>query len=143
VREALQSQADTILPANAQAFLPGYNGQQELFRYYREKPVDVFINVSISEGTPVSAMEAASCGIPIIATAVGGNKEMINAGNGFLLDPNPTPGQIARTLFSMIDHPQETARMRAASRAVWQEKYNSVKNLEKFFNCLKSLRESK
>lgn len=143
VREALQSQADTILPANAQAFLPGYNGQQELFRYYREKPVDVFINVSISEGTPVSAMEAASCGIPIIATAVGGNKEMVNAGNGFLLDPNPTPGQIARTLFSMIDHPQETARMRAASRAVWQEKYNSVKNLEKFFNCLKSLRESK
>lgn len=143
VREELQARADAFLPANAQAFLPGYNGQQELFRYYRENPVDVFVNVSVSEGTPVSAMEAASCGIPIIATAVGGNKEMVNAENGFLLDPNPTPRQIAETLFLMIDHPEKTAKLRVASRAVWQEKYNSDKNLEKFFNCLKTLREAK
>ena len=143
VREALQARAENILPPNARACLPGYQGQQELFRHYREKPVDVFVNVSVSEGTPVSSMEAASCGIPIIATAVGGNKEMVNAKNGFLLDANPSAQEIAETFFLMIDHPEKIAEMRTASRAVWQEKYNSEKNLKKFFNGLKILRESK
>jgi glycosyltransferase involved in cell wall biosynthesis len=143
VREELQARADESLPANARAFLPGYNSQQELFRYYREEPVDVFVNISVSEGTPVSAMEAASCGIPIIATAVGGNKELVSAESGFLLDPYPTAKEIAGAFFSIIDHPEKISALRAASRAVWQEKYNSEKNLAAFFQRLKTLREAK
>lgn len=143
VREDLQARADNILPPNALAFFPGFNGQEELFRYYRQEPVDVFVNVSVSEGTPVSSMEAASCGIPIIATAVGGNKEMFNGKNGFLLESNPTAQEIAETFFSMIDYPEKIANMRVASRAVWQEKYNSEKNLQRFFHNLKTLRESR
>lgn len=46
----------------------------------------MFINVSSSEGLPVSIMEACSFGIPIIATNVGGTAEIVQAGvNGILL----------------------------------------------------------
>ncbi len=142
VREQLQALADETLPANARAYLPGYPGQQELFWHYQENPVDVFVNVSVSEGTPVSVMEAASCGIPLIATAVGGNKEIVNAENGFLLNPNPSAQEIAQAFFSMIDNPENIDHRRAASRAVWNEKYNSEQNFEKFVMSLKAIRES-
>lgn len=38
---------------------------------------DVFVNPSYSEGLPTSVMEAASIGLPIIATDVGGTREII------------------------------------------------------------------
>ena len=141
-REQLQTLADELLPENAWANLPGFHGQHELFRYYRENPVDVFVNVSISEGTPVSVMEAASCGIPLVATAVGGNKEIVNAENGFLLDPNPSAQDIARAFFSIIDHPENIEDRRVASRAIWNKKYNAERNLEEFVTSLKAIRES-
>lgn len=141
VREQLQALADEILPSNARAYLPGYPGQQEMFRHYRENPVDVFVNVSVSEGTSVSVMEAASCGIPLIATAVGGNKEIVSAENGSLLDPNPSAQEIAKALFLMMDHPENIDNQKTASREVWNEKYNARRNLEKFVMSLKAIRE--
>jgi glycosyltransferase involved in cell wall biosynthesis len=142
VREQLQALANDILPENARAYLPGYPGQQELFSYYQENPVDVFVNVSVSEGTPVSVMEAVSCGIPIIATAVGGNKEIVNSQSGFLLDPNPSAQEIAQAFFLMLDHPENVNDRRAASRAVWNEKYNARRNHEKFVMSLKTIKEA-
>jgi glycosyltransferase involved in cell wall biosynthesis len=47
---------------------------------------DVFVNPSYSEGLPTSVMEAASIGLPIVATGVGGTREIIEDGKtGFLI----------------------------------------------------------
>jgi glycosyltransferase involved in cell wall biosynthesis len=47
---------------------------------------DIFVNPSYSEGLPTSVMEAASIGLPIIATDVGGTREIIEDGKtGFLI----------------------------------------------------------
>jgi glycosyltransferase involved in cell wall biosynthesis len=49
---------------------------------------DIFVNPSYSEGLPSSVMEAASIGLPIIATDVGGTKEIIiNSKTGILIEP--------------------------------------------------------
>lgn len=53
---------------------------------YKENDVDFFINMSDSEGIPVSIMEALSSGIPVIARNVGGVSEIVNSSNGFLLE---------------------------------------------------------
>ncbi len=47
-----------------------------IHRYYSENKVDCFITTSSTEGLPVSILEAMSYGIPIIATDVGGIKEV-------------------------------------------------------------------
>jgi len=47
----------------------------------------VYTCASSSEGFSLSVLEAASCGVPIITTKVGGMKELIEDGkNGFLVD---------------------------------------------------------
>lgn len=59
---------------------------RKIVEIYREEDVDFFINMSDSEGIPVSIMEAFSSGIPVIARDVGGNSEIVNDSNGFLVE---------------------------------------------------------
>ena len=61
----------------------------------RSQPIDIFINVSSSEGLPVAIMEAISFDIPIIATNVGGTSEIVTPETGILIAPDSAPELIA------------------------------------------------
>jgi colanic acid/amylovoran biosynthesis glycosyltransferase len=141
-RGMLQSIADSTFPANAKAYLPGYTTQEDLFNYYRDNSVDVFMLVSESEGTPVAIMEAISCGIPVIATAVGGNTEIVSDKNGILLSPNPSPDEIAQALLFLVDHPNDASKKRDGSFKTWQELYSVENNMDEFIRRLKKIRGS-
>lgn len=66
---------------------------------YAAKHFDVFVNVSPSEGLPLSIMEACGCGIPVIATDVGGTHEIVSDGvNGFLLPSDCGPEDVAAAI---------------------------------------------
>ena len=140
-REVYIQRANAILPANAEAFFPGYSSKEELLQNYLNYPVDVFINASVTEGTSVAMMEAVSCGIPIIATEVGGNVEVVSERNGFLLSANPSPEEIANMLFKVCDQHEEMLKKRQGSREVWQERYNEMTNFEAFAQKLVEIRK--
>jgi len=140
-RQSLSERAAKEFPPNARASFPGYQTQEHLITTYLENPMDVFVNVSSIEGTPVSIMEAISCGIPVIATAVGGNVEIVQERNGFLLGENPTPAEIADALLSVCDHREDWLKKRQGSRAVWQERYNETTNFEAFAQALVEIRK--
>jgi glycosyltransferase involved in cell wall biosynthesis len=139
-RESLQLSADRTFPSNAKGYLPGYTTRQDLYKFYRDNPIDVFMLMSTSEGTPVAIMEAISCGIPIIATAVGGNTEIVSNQNGVLLPPNPTPDEIAHTILAFIDNPEEALKKRKASFQRWQELYSVKYCTRNFVQRLKEIR---
>jgi len=128
-------------PSNTKGHFPGYQTQHDLIQTYLEKPVDVFVNVSSTEGTPVSIMEAVSCGIPVIATAVGGNVEIVKEKNGFLLSENPTSEEIAEALLKVCDRHEEMLEKRRGSREVWLERYNETTNFEAFAQKLVEIRK--
>lgn len=71
---------------NKTAKLMGRVPNSAIHRYYEEHPVDAFINLSESEGVPVSIMEALAFGIPVIATSVGGTAELVDDSCGYLMD---------------------------------------------------------
>ncbi len=49
---------------------------------------DIFVLPSLSEGYSISLLEACACGLPIVATDVGGNGEIVRSGvNGLLVEP--------------------------------------------------------
>lgn len=114
---------------------------EKVYEYYRENQIDLFVNVSYSEGLPVSLMEASSFGIPVIATNVGGSKEIIGKnGNGFLLDKNFKVEDLASMISKLIqESPTEMQARRLAARTIWEEKYNAESNYKKYAAMLASL----
>jgi glycosyltransferase involved in cell wall biosynthesis len=141
--QALEKGIYRNFPQNVTGRLLGYLPNEEIMRYYKDNPVDVFVNVSKSEGgSPVSIQEAISCGIPVVAASVGGNPEIVSEKNGILLSPNPTPREIALALLQLWDNPQLTAKMRKESRRIWQEEYNAERNFHAFAERLKAIWES-
>jgi len=124
----LERVARDTLPPNVQWSLPGYPGRKGLDEFYRHEPLDLFVNVSPSEGTPVSIMEALSVGLPVLCTAVGGNIETVANGNGVLVSSNPSPSEISEGIQALIQNRERMIEMRAASREHWQSRYNAERN---------------
>ena len=58
--------------------LHGQTHHATIISFYKTHKVNLFINVSTTEGIPVSIMEAISFNIPVIATDVGATSEIIN-----------------------------------------------------------------
>jgi colanic acid/amylovoran biosynthesis glycosyltransferase len=117
-----------------QVDLMGFADNAEIMKFYLNNPVDVFINLSLSEGIPVSIMEAMSFGIPIIATAVGGTPEIVKDGfNGFLLSPNPTIEEVDHTITKFCNlSDKDKFTMRQNSFNLWNTDYNAEKNYTEF-----------
>ncbi len=138
-KQRLVDLAGQLMPANVNWQFMDYPGRSELFDLYRNTPVDVFVNTSQSEGTPVSIMEAISVGVPVIATEVGGNPEIVGADNGILLDPDPEPEMIADAVGMIARNPEASSQMRSGSRAKWDRLYNADKNYARFADVVKGL----
>ncbi|SNR76101.1 Glycosyltransferase involved in cell wall bisynthesis [Lutibacter agarilyticus] len=49
------------------------------------KQADLFLFSSLSEGMPVSVLEALACGVPVCSTNFGGVDEIINSNNGLIV----------------------------------------------------------
>ena len=71
--------------ANLRYVLHGYLPVDAVRTFMNTTAVDALVNVSSSEGVPVTMMEALHAGIPIIGTAVGGVAELITPDVGLLL----------------------------------------------------------
>jgi len=142
-RRSLERRMSRKFPFNVQGRFVGDVPNHEIMRHYRNHPCDVFVNVSETEGgAPVSIQEAISCGIPVVATSVGGNPEIVSDKNGLLLRPDPTPEEIAAALLKLWDNPLLSAEMRKESRRVWRESYNADVNFRSFAERLKSIGKS-
>jgi colanic acid/amylovoran biosynthesis glycosyltransferase len=64
----------------------GYASQDDVREYLRQS--DIFILPSFAEGVPVSLMEAMACGVPVLATYVGGVAELVEPERtGLLVSP--------------------------------------------------------
>jgi colanic acid/amylovoran biosynthesis glycosyltransferase len=114
----------------------------QIISFYRDQQVDLFINVSESEGIPVSIMEAMSFGIPVMATAVGGTPEILTQGvNGILLSENISAEEIAGNITRFLQYtPEEKQEFRQNAYNTWAENYNAEKNYKSFVDTIFSLK---
>ncbi len=123
----------SLLPKDIKYKFWGYLPKDEILNYYKNNIVDVFINVSAFEGLPVSIMEALSYAIPVIATNVGGTKELVDSDVGMLIDSDPSPEYIAGLLSQVMEWPiEKNLRIRKNALAKWEEKVNAEKNYLSF-----------
>ena len=124
VEESLKNMSENI-----EVRLLGQLPHRDVLEYYQNNPVDLFINVSSSEGLPVSIMEAFANGIPVIATAVGGCPEIVSSDCGFLL----TPDFEAKELATIVDgYSLDSTKMRVSALEKQRKEYSSEKNQAAF-----------
>lgn len=110
----------------------------ELLSAYDAEHFDLFVNVSSSEGLPLSIMEACGFGIPVLATDVGGTHEIIEHGvNGFLLPERCTADSVAASIeaFAALDDDVK-AEMRNAARNAWARDFQTEKNVKELARVL-------
>lgn len=119
---------------NLKCTLLGALPNNEIIEYYKKEDINIFINVSESEGIPVSIMEAMSFGKIIIATDTGGVNEIVNnQENGYLLPIQFEPidlFKIIRLINDMSDY--EYNKMCKKSREIWEQKCNAKANYLEF-----------
>ena len=79
-----------------------------LFLGYREDipdllaNCDLFVLPSLYEGLPLSILEAMAAGKPVIASAIGGNNEVILHGENGLLVPKADPAALAAAIRAVL-----------------------------------------
>jgi colanic acid/amylovoran/stewartan biosynthesis glycosyltransferase WcaL/AmsK/CpsK len=83
----------------------------------------VFLLPSLAEATPTVLLEAQATGLPILATDVGGIRDIVAAQAGFLV-PAADPNALADRLTVMVDHPERWPAMGRAGRRFVEERHD-------------------
>jgi glycosyltransferase involved in cell wall biosynthesis len=96
--------------ADVPALLPGF---------------DVFAMSSLYEGLPCALIEAMTCGVPVVATAVNSVPEIVISGKTGLLARPRDPVSLSRALEHMLDHPLEAARMADAAHTYIGDRFRT------------------
>jgi glycosyltransferase involved in cell wall biosynthesis len=85
--------------------------------------LDVVLLSSRNEGSPVALIEASACGVPVVATDVGGVRSVVQDGQTGLLVPPGSPSPMARAVETLIADPGLRAHMGEAGRAHVMERF--------------------
>jgi L-malate glycosyltransferase len=79
---------------------------------------DVFLNTNRVDNAPVSVLEAAAFGLPVVSTDVGGIPHLLRHGEEALLVPEGDAEAMTEAVRRLLDEPGLAARLSAAGRAV-------------------------
>jgi sugar transferase (PEP-CTERM/EpsH1 system associated) len=119
----LRAQAQSILDdggAAGTAWLPGErNDVADVMR-----GLDCFVLPSLAEGISNTILEAMACGLPVVATAVGGNGELVDAGRTGLVVPTDDPSALAQVLLQLWRDRDAGRNMGHAGRAEVEQRFS-------------------
>jgi len=94
---------------------------------------DVFLLYSKWEGLPLSILEAMSHGLPIVASDIKGNNELVSETNGILVPINDID-RLTAVLLSLPDKKEMLKEMGENSRKLIKEKFDIMDFVRKYKN---------
>ena len=85
--------------------------------------MDCFVLTSLWEGFPLVLLEAVASGVPVVATNIPGNDEIIRSGVDGWLVPVQAPTVLAESVIDLLTNPKRADEFRKSSkkRAVWDD----------------------
>jgi colanic acid/amylovoran biosynthesis glycosyltransferase len=102
--------------------------QDQVLAWWQRATVAVLS--SESEGMPVSLMEAGACGVPVVATAVGGVPELIADGLTGIVTPAGSASALAEALERLLRNRKLAARMGAAARRRVETQFSLARQVD-------------
>lgn len=99
---------------------------------------DLFINLSRTEGLPVSAIEAISLGIPLLMNDVGSCGELITPETGVLVEKDDEPKIIAEKLDNLLEA-NFAKNNQQLIREFWKQNFMASVNYKEFADLIYDL----
>lgn len=108
------------------------NGHQyDMDAFYQG--IDIYLNTSVHEGIPMTILEALARGIPVIAPAVGGIKEIITNGvEGFLIESR-NPNDFAEKCLLLQKNRALREKMSRAARLRAEQAFSAEMMADKYY----------
>lgn len=119
----LRAQAQAVLAEAGMAdlaWLPGERSDVPAIM----RGLHAFVLPSLAEGVSNTILEAMATGLPVLATAVGGNAELVQQGQTGLVVPSDDVPAMAHALCQLVQQPQQAAGMGAAGRAAVDARFS-------------------
>jgi len=110
---------------------------EDPFPYYRQ--LDLYVNTSRHEGIPLSVLEAMSCGVPVVAPAVGGLPEIISSEAEGSLVQQRTPENFARACLRLMDNPELRNRIGHRGQERIKAAFTAEKMGEAYYRLYKDI----
>jgi glycosyltransferase involved in cell wall biosynthesis len=108
---------------------------------------DAFAMPSLKEGLGVAALEAMASALPVIASDVGGLREVVEDGRTGIIVPPANPEKIASAIKRLAESPELRTQMSAAARARVVENYSmeqmAARTLALYRECLRKTRDER
>jgi glycosyltransferase involved in cell wall biosynthesis len=139
--EELKKKADKLMgrKKNIKILLPGRISNSDLIEFYGREHVSIFMNLSLTEGLPVSIMEALSVGIPIIATNVGGTAEAI-PDKSFLLKKDFDDKEAVKYIYDILNMDErDYLGLRERSFALYKDRFSAERNYAEYIHNISNL----
>ena len=86
--------------------------------------LDVYVNMSLFEGMSITILEAMSAGLPVIASDVGGNSEIVKSGQTGLLFPVNERSALSQNLEDILNNTEMRVEMGQKGREVIVKNYS-------------------
>jgi len=99
----------------------------------------MFVLPSLSEGLSNVLLESMACALPVVATRVGGNTDLIQDGmNGILVD-SENPGQLSEAMMNILKDKILAKQLGAAARKTVERNYSINHIIDKYVKLYKQL----
>ena len=122
---------------NLKIIVTGYISHNDLPAYY--SLMDVFVHPSLRDGMPNAVLEALACGKTVIATPVGGVKDVIVDGvNGLLVNVNDAEG-LAEKVAEALSQPEKREAVGRSAREAIVRQFTLEKELQANLKIYQSL----
>lgn len=120
---------------------PGQVDKDQLVKLYQNATIFVF--PSYHEGLPGAVLEAMSCGLPVIATDVRGNRDLISNGETGILVPPRSPKKMAEAISMLLEDEKLRKTLGKNARKIVERSYTWDVVSNKFLRCYESLVEDR
>ncbi|HAG10162.1 MAG TPA: hypothetical protein DCK76_01940 [Desulfotomaculum sp.] len=92
----------------------------KLFKY-----AHVYLSTSLKEGLPLTLIESAAAGVPIIATDTAGNNEVVTDGSNGFLYPLSNPETAVRYILDLKNNPAKSQTLGTNGKKIYEERFQT------------------
>ncbi|MBF0309509.1 MAG: TIGR03088 family PEP-CTERM/XrtA system glycosyltransferase [Magnetococcales bacterium] len=101
--------------------------------------LDLFVLPSLAEGTPLTVLEAMACGLPVVATRVGGVADLMQEGRTGLLVPPGDAAALAKAMAGLLREDETRRKMGQAGREYVENTFSWASTVDGYWNLFREM----